>query len=458
MTIVCWRATAHQRLIWRRVILLASLLLGLGSAGLVAAGVQDRDDSDLPIWIQQQLAPQQPLTHYVAKRPGHYSRDDWAVAIDSTWGAGLSTAAKISVFTAIWDKIDQRFACFQGLEVDWDSVYQSTMNEILAGVSRGRFCALLNYAVLALSESHTSASDNGVYLAYPYRGVPMFSTSPWGQKYRGGIATTPLPDSTPLIYKTIEDHPLGLMPGDLLLGYDGILWQDLYPELLAAQLPISGMWGSCPAAVTHTFLAAAGENWHLFDTVDIVKYDSGDTLHLLTSGFPIYHDPLFATEQIEVPGVPLPQSWDDEVTFGIIEGTQIGYIYGIVWADNAGTKFTHAVRTLMNEYQTTGLIFDFRINGGGNMFLSYPALTLLFRETEETIGFVGRCDLDDHDSMCVVGPPEDFLVWEDTTTYYDRPIAILTGPGAVSSGDQVALLITRGRPVIKTVNRTIHRN
>jgi hypothetical protein len=427
------------------MILIALISLLLFGAGSVASATGDDSESapnDLPVWIQQQLAPKQPLPHYVPKRAGHYSRDDWAAAIDSTWGEGLPVEDKTNIFMTLWNKIDQRFACFQGLEVDWDSVYQVSIDEINAGVSRGRFHALLNYAVLSLSESHTMAGDYDVYLAYLYFGVPVFSINAWGEIHRGGIVVTPLPDSTLLIYKTIEDHPMGLVPGDLLLGYDGIPWKDLYPELLEAQLPIRGMWGSCPSAVSHTFLAAAGENWHLYDTVDIVKYNTGDTLHLPTSNFPINHDPFFATEQLEVPGVPMPQSWEDEVTYGIIEGTNIGYVYGLVWGGSAGAKFTHAVSTLMNDYQTTGLIFDFRMNGGGNMWLAWPALSMLFKHTGETIGFASRCHPDHHDSMCVAGGPDDFVVPEDTTTYYDRPLAILTGPGAVSSGDQVTLQMT----------------
>jgi hypothetical protein len=41
--------------------------------------------------------------------------------------------------------------------------------------------------------------------------------------------------------------------------------------------------------------------------------------------------------------------------------------------------------------------------------------------------------------MCAVGDPSGYVIPGDPATYYDKPIAVLVGPGALSSGDQVAL-------------------
>jgi len=117
-------------------------------------------------------------------------------------------------------------------------------------------------------------------------------------------------------------------------------------------------------------------------------------------------------------GVPQPTQLADVVTWGVASGTRIGYVYVTAWRGEAGDRFEHAIRELTQELQTDGLIIDFRFNRGGDMFLSDAALGMLFDRPVPTIGFAERADPDDH------------------------PIAVLTGPGAVSSGDQVALRMT----------------
>ncbi len=92
---------------------------------------------------------------------GDFSSVDWAAVIDSTWGpAVLSIPQMSSLFEAFWDEADRRFACFQDLEVDWNALHDRYAGEIGAGVSRGRFTAIMNHLSIALRESHTSAYDN----------------------------------------------------------------------------------------------------------------------------------------------------------------------------------------------------------------------------------------------------------------------------------------------------------
>lgn len=380
--------------------------------------------------------------NYIPKRSGHYSRQDWEAVIDSTWGPGMSPEYNFGIFKHFWDKIDAKFACFQDLEVNWDSIWFSDSTEIFSGVSRGRFAAILNHAAMALQESHTRCYDELVSFTFTEPGVPLMLVDPTGTDYYFGAGLTPQPDSTLLVYKVIEDHPLGLVPGDIVLGYDGVLWNDLYKELLEAQLPMRGMWGSSESAFRHGMLGCAGMNWHLFDTIDIVKYDTGDTIHLATEPLDGYIPSIFLTEQLEIPGVPIPQSWDDVVTYGTVEGTQVGYIYVTAWDETSGVLFKNAIRHFYNNNRNTGLILDFRINAGGSMFQGYDGMSYLYDSTLFTVGFVIRDDPDDHDSMIVSGFPEDFTLSGNPATYYDMPIAVLTGPGCVSAGDQIALILT----------------
>jgi C-terminal processing protease CtpA/Prc len=122
------------------------------------------------------------------------------------------------------------------------------------------------------------------------------------------------------------------------------------------------------------------------------------------------------------------------VTYGTVTGTNTGYIYVWGWINNAQQDFLNAVQAL---WQTNGLIIDFRFNIGGNMFYSNPGLSLLFDSAKTTIDFGVRCS-PNHLEMCPGNNPGPYTIY-GTPPGYNKPIAVLVGPGAVSSGDQVAL-------------------
>ena len=377
--------------------------------------------------------------------PNDVAATDWAQRIDQAWGPSPWTIPQmLNLFNMFWNRIDQSFACFQGLEVDWAALREAASAEIEGGVSRGRFAAIMNHLALALRESHTAINDQGVNFSGLDRGVPLFVVGGWGNNQHFGAGLTPLPDSSLLVYKAASFHPLGLAPGDIVLGYGGVPWKTHFRELLAAQLPLTGWWwGSSESSWTHSMMMSAGLNWHLFDTLDVVKHATGDTVHLSVAALGSPLGRLDCTEQLPIPGVPMPDYLEggDPVSWGIVDGTRIGYVYVRAWVGAAGVQFYDAVHTLLTQYQTAGLIFDFRTNYGGNMFLAYPALSLLFGEDVSTIGFARRCGVD-HLAMCPSpsGPPSVYVIHGTAVADYDRPIAVLVGPGALSSGDQVAHL------------------
>jgi len=395
-----------------------------------------------PYFFKKQFIEKTYHPEHIQKIPGHYSRNDWQAIIDSTWGEGLPTDEKLAIFDKFWLHIDQKFACFQDLIVDWDSLKTVFRTEIEDTVSRGRFAAIMNHLAMALKESHTNCEDRLVcQFTDSEPGVPLLWIGGWGDNGHFGAGLTPLEDSTLLVYKAIENHPLGIVPGDIVIGYDGVPWKILYQELLDAQLPVTGWWwGSSESSFLHSCLISGGLNWHLFDTIDILKYETKEIVHLATAPLSELDTLYFCTEQLDIPGVTIPDYGAEELfSFGIIEGTQIGYIYGLGWFWDAENEFYNAVDSLMNYYETTGLIIDFRTNYGGNMFLSNKGLSLLFNTVDTTIGFARRSDPDDHFAMVPTGSINTYFINGDAETFYNKPIAVLTGPGAVSSGDQVAL-------------------
>ena len=160
-----------------------------------------------------------------------------------------------------------------------------------------------------------------------------------------------------------------------MLGYDGIPWTELYPQLLEAELPIwiGSTFGSTDAAM----LISAGMNWHLFETIDIRRQATDEIVHLATDVLRVTprrpaQCSIRGNEQLRIPGVPMPDHGArDFITFGIFESTSIGYIYVASWsfdpADRISEQFEEAIRTLMFERDTAGLIIDYRQNTGGSM-------------------------------------------------------------------------------------------
>jgi hypothetical protein len=417
------------------------MVLMLVVLSAISVAGQEPDLSEFPYWIQAQLAPRTVPPSAAPRVPIKRNAESWAELIDETWGEGLSTGEKLFFFDTFWHAVDDEFACFQDLEVDWAGLRDLYRPEVAAGVSKGRFAAIMSRLSLALMEAHTVALDRVVFWrTETVPGIPLLKVGGWGNVREFGACLTPLPDRSLLVYRAAEGHPLGLASGDIITGYDGRAWAELYPEMLEFGLPVSGFWGSSEESYEHAWLMAAGANWHLFDTIDVKRRGGGETEHLPTMLMVGYNEQLWCTEQVPVAGVEMPDfNHEQLVSWGVVEGTKIGYIYGWGWAWDAEGEFHDAVDALMTDNETEGLIIDFRFNMGGNMHLSNAGLALLFDRVVPTIDWVARCHPDLHLALCDEGIWPSFAIPGDPATRYDKPIAVLVGPGSVSSGDQVAL-------------------
>ena len=391
------------------------------------------------VWAGEGMV--QPETGSDAPAPMVTTDPTWAERVDEFWGPGASTGEKLAFFDTFWHTVDENFACFQDLDVDWRGLRDLYRPEVVAGVSKGRFAAIMSRLSLALMDAHTVALDREVFWRTPNeRGAPLLVIGQWGQINDFGACLTPLPDGSAMVYRTVEDHPMGLVPGTVIVGVDGREWSDLYGELFGEGLPVTGFWASSEEGFEHSWQMAVGANWHLIEFFE--AYVPGDDVQYLLSTAPLdgWYTDLWCTEQVPVPGVPMPGIAHGElVSWGIIEGTRIGYIYAWGWAWDAEQEFHDAVEALMDRDTTDGLIIDFRFNMGGDMRLSNPGLALLFDREVPTIDWAIRCNPADHHAMCPEGIFDSYVIPGDPETFYERPIAVLVGPGAVSSGDQVAL-------------------
>jgi hypothetical protein len=388
-------------------------------------------------------------------------------AIDAVWGDGAPTAEKLAAFDTFWGYVDAKFAAFHHLDVNWQELRTRYRGEVAAGVSRGRFAAIINHLSLALRDSHTIPLDELVNVAsVPERGVPLLGLSGWTFD-PSGVCATALPDGSSLIYSAMDDHPLGLRPGDRVLGYDGRPWRELYRELLAEEVPLWPLWwGTSPSSFDHSFEMAAPMNWGLFDTMDVLKADTGQVVHVPTAAMPGAMFWGFCSEQLDIEGIAKPTRvfvGEDMVSAGVVPGTRIGYIYIWSWFGTAAEEFTQAVHELTQVQNVDALIIDLRFNAGGFLIGPFEGLAGLARHPVPTIGMDERRNAIDHLAMKTLYPPAefrlDFVNSEDegknprVKTSFDGPIALLVGPGALSAGDFAAFWAT-SLPWVRTFGKS----
>jgi hypothetical protein len=385
-----------------------------------------------------------------------FTTKDWKKLIDSVWGPGLPTDSKLQIFDGFWNNVNSRYGGFPNLGLNWDSLKSVYRPEIEQGVSRGRFAGIMSHLYLSLRESHSYIYDKGIDSAFYSgtnfrpRGVPILVLS--GLYWTGlGATLTPLPDSSLLVIQAHPNQPLGLKAGDIVLGYDRVPWKQLIRQLLEAQLPVGkpgtfSYWASSPESWSHILLASAAINWHLFDSLDVVKYATGDTVHLSTSKLDISDwDNFFSVEQLPVKGVPFPDATTQSYTWGIVEGTNVGYIYVRDWGINTGTLVASAIDTLTRVRKTDGLVIDFRVNMGGYA-PSLTALGSLFNNDPfSSFSLANRTSTSDKMGF-TIGPFGINIPAK--SQFYDRPIAVLIGPECKSAGDYSAFLM-RSHPMTR---------
>jgi hypothetical protein len=375
--------------------------------------------------------------------PSFYKRKgEWQKIIDDYWGTGDSYSRKLSVFNSFASYVRTYFPAFVYSHLNWDSVAAYWRAKITDSTSRGAFHAILGRLMYSLDEWHAFAGDDTVWTTPMSPGVPVVYYSADARHF--GAALTPMPDTSLLVYKVVANHPLGLQRGDRILGYEGVRWPQLFNEVTGAGIGTDYLTGACPSAKEYYRLAYAGMFWHLFDTIDVVKYGTGETVHLPTAPL-IALDrsaPLLHCEQLPVPGVPMPSEdlLAGVVTYGIVEGTNIGYIYvRHQTAIQLPAQFNGAVYALRN---TDGLIVDLRLDYGGSYGLMI-GLGRLMSYGDSTLIFKMRRSATDLESIVTYsGGGSDLSIPADAGTMYDRPIAVLVGPQCRSYGDVSARQFT----------------
>ncbi len=192
----------------------------------------------------------------------------------------------------------------------------------------------------------------------------------------------------------------------------------MYKELIRVQFPFritvygdkidNEYPGTGPYAYSHIWLTSAGMNWHLFDTIDIIKYGTGDTIHLPTSLLEGQEMKLFADGQLDLPGISTPEIENKKsvVSWGIIEGTNIGYIKSYHWVPppngaviRPGIPFSEALISFKNNPDLQGIIIDHRMNEGGDIPDVQMVYENLFNRDYNSLVDYFRTDATDHNLL-----------------------------------------------------------
>jgi len=369
--------------------------------------------------------------------------NNWQVIIDSTWGPGLPFQQKLDIFDAFTSTIRNEFDGFLSLGMnfdDWDTLAAQYRDQINDSTSKGRFGAIMTYLSFKLKDHHTAAADRDIVFFTPLNpGTPIFATSGFVTIEHCGTVITITPDSSCLVLRSVPNHPLGLQPGDIILGYEGIPYLTIMQQLIAAELPRLYPRDGSESANFDSRLLGAAMNWHLFQSIDILQYSTGNILNLSTA--PMINlniPPMLNNEQVEIPGIPFPDYFnDDVVSYGILNNTNIGYIYLFSEVSSINPHPDNQFYQAVNELQNTeGLIIDMRWNNGGWAFFD-DAFEILFHESFFTLNGANRCS-PTIVNLCPNNYSGLHRIEGDKSSIYDHPIAVLLGPTCVSMADRTA--------------------
>jgi len=438
----------------KKLVLLALLFLFSNNLFIYSQEVSNRKyHPDDPIFfIPKNHNPNFLSLRKLPARSFYESKSDWQHIIDSTWGPGYPLSQKLSIFNTFASKIHNEFDGLNDLKINWDSLYNYYLSKITDSTSKGAFSAVISHFAYDLKDMHTRAFDSSVVFTALNPGVPVLLIGSYISIEHFGAVTTVLPDSTSLVLRVVPNHPLNLEPGDIILGYEGIPWKVLVKELLDAGLPMIATTGGCKTADTYLNLSGVGLNWHLFSTIDILKHSTGNIQHL--SVLPLLNlnlPPTANNEQMAIANIPFPNVMpypvisDTVVTYGILNSTNIGYIYLAMErpTSTADVQFYDAINALKN---TDALIIDMRLNFGGWAFFD-QAFEILFNEHTLTIEDSYRCNTTNFD-LCPIGNSNVFQINAKLPDVFDRPITVLLGPTCVSMGDVTAQRL-RYHPMVK---------
>ena len=373
---------------------------------------------------------------------------EWAERVESFYGAAPEVSDRLATFDAVWTTLSDQFAGFGPLDVDWDATRTELRPLAEAATTNGRFFQVVSEMVTRLPDMHTVIHsmdvcriDNADFFA---ERPPIFIQ--YYQRSRLGICVMPI-DGELVVYRTAADQLTGLQLGDAIVSLDGVAPEEILNRLDGWKLPTCGSRGSTPASDKYARMAELlHDNVHLFTTIQVRRHGSTEIESLDTESWLKSMSLLACSDQLPIGGVSFP--WTEmpmgapniqDLTWGKVEGTNVGYIYVYGTSSKIATLFDNAVTEL---WDTDGLIIDIRFNSGGIMPIDSggsmdAGIRRLFQTEIPDMFQFGQRDSTSTDRKALTIVKKSTLK-ADSSTYFDHPIAVLTGPRAGSGGDFAA--------------------
>jgi hypothetical protein len=390
-------------------------------------------------------------THENSNSVTVYDTSKWRRLVDEAWGQGLDTDAKLRIFDHYWDTISTSYASFPNLvPINWDSTAKAYRDEIASGVSKGRFLSIMNQLILKLNDGHTIFRDFEIYYSDLYKGLPL--VNPEGHCNFAACLTI-LPDSTALVYNSVPNNVFELVPGDVILGYNSRSLAYLTNEVIEKQLPVQHSIGSTYEATWHNMMIHVAASWNLYDTLDILKKD-GRIMHFPTSLMIGKHYVSDCYEIIPPQGIRLPRYQQliergNQFAYGLIPGTNIGYVAMLDCLENSGDSLLNIFKYLCEYKKADGIIFDIRTNYGGTIQSFAKAFSYLYND--DLINWLACAQRVNSTNRYLLSEDEwtwGYNVYENDNYSFKKPIALLTGPNAISAGDILPVYF-RNHPSLK---------
>ncbi len=397
-------------------------------------------------------------------------------AINSIYWGDLLDEKEILIkeIQNIFVYINKTFPGFEGLDLNWSKFEKETIKKAKEIKNYGDFLSLLTRITFNLKEGHSFSAT--------YKFALSFFSDDKNAKYNPTMllskelnrigACVIISDKQEIVITKILDNdynPYNFKSGDEIIGFNGISWKEWYHLLLEANIPISNLATASDGAIKYNLLKSAILNINLFEKINI-KRNSGklETLDVK------YFKPLtlfqrqVCNEYIsEVKGIPTPNTtaelhskdWkvSDVIKSGIIENTNIGYIYIAEFPDGYEefndikkwnpyeTEFSKYFEKLILDLQNTnGLIFDLRYNIGGRPEIIYKGFSHLINREDNFKPF-NRIKRDINNSNnFVIDELNHYLIESDNPNlFYYKPVVVMTGPDCVSACDVAIALFSK---------------
>ncbi|MCA9607761.1 MAG: hypothetical protein KC619_19265 [Myxococcales bacterium] len=366
---------------------------------------------------------------------------------DEAFGPAPPAETRVAMFDAFWRDFRAQYGGFLASDADPDTLGFMLRAQVEAAESHGEMFRVMRSALSSFRDVHNLLWSTRVCTASERRlPVAYLGVSTIRLQQQLGACITPLGDDTALVYATSADNPLHLAPGDVIVAADGEPLAARAEQLLA--MPLCGPQSTHPLADHLDRIGAVATNLHLWSTIGVRRIGSDRVETLSTTPLddhPWQPEP-FCTEQLLVEGIDRPfESLEGlesarTITWGRVPGTNVGFVYVYLWANDMEAQFDRAIEEL---WDTDGLVVDSRFDLGGNYFLSIPGFQRLFGEDITGWFSLAVRQPGSRDPTLHTVEAEPFEITVDPTTSYDHPIAVLQGPGSGSTGDIVPYYFAR---------------